>query len=288
MNESAADVRETSSQESSHVHTSLTTERYIGLLGDLHGDTHFAVSVADQMRQRGIKVLLQMGDFGFLNLRLDYGNLAWLDRALNANDQVLYFVDGNHDNFPELYRYPVGQDGLRWVTDSIAHLRRGYRSTLAGGLRLAALGGANSVDAWRGYWTGESITDKNLEVLGSEPAELMIGHDAPLGVPTLDDYLKATSYRWPTSGNEYSRAGRAMFHKGFMQVRPRIYVGSHYNYFVDQTVTFCTGEHTFQTRVVILDAGGPRQAVSQAILDTSTLELEFFSVSDGPRDAVEH
>jgi Calcineurin-like phosphoesterase len=268
-------------------HPTPTTERYVGLLGDLHGDTHFTISVANEMRRRKVTVLLQMGDFGFLNMRLELSNLLWLDSVLSTNDQLLYFVDGNHDNFPELYRYPVDPNGVRWVTGNIGHLHRGYRTTLAGGLRLAALGGANSVDAWRGHWEGESITVDNLAKLGSEPADLMIGHDAPLNVSSLDQFLSATDYRWPASGREYSASGRAMFHRGFMQVRPRLYIGGHYHHFVDQLVTFCTGEGTFNSRVVLLDAGGPRQDVSQAILDTSTLDVEFFALDDEPGESIE-
>jgi hypothetical protein len=48
---------------------------------------------------------------------------------------------------------------------------------------------------------------------------------------------------------------------------------------VDETVDFDSGDHTFTTRVVILDMNGSG-SISQAILDVETLSLEYFSRAD--------
>jgi hypothetical protein len=72
--------------------------------------------------------------------------LPRMSKRLHAKGQTLYFVDGNHEDFTALYKFPISADGLRWVRPNIVHLPRGYRTTLVSGRTLAALGGANSVD----------------------------------------------------------------------------------------------------------------------------------------------
>ena len=73
-----------------------------------------------------------------------------------------------------------------------------------------------------------------------------------------------------------------MFHRGFLQVRPRLYLGGHYHRHIDDRVTYTAGDAEFQTRVVILDQGGSACMTSQAILDVHTLELEYIT-RDGAR-----
>jgi hypothetical protein len=197
---------------------------------------------------------------------------------------VLYFVDGNHEDHLRLSRYPISADGLRWLRPNIAHIPRGFRTALQSGLRFAALGGANSVDvghrlAGSSWWTEESITEADLAALGEGHADVMVGHDAPLGVPALDRRLVATDHWWPEAGVAYSAAGRQMFHRGFLQVRPRLYLGGHYHYHVDETVDFDTGGDPFSCRVVILDMN-QGNGWSQAILDVATLDLHYFSRDD--------
>ena len=68
-----------------------------------------------------------------------------------------------------------------------------------------------------------------------------------------------------------------MFHRGFQQVRPRLYLGGHYHRHIDELVTYGPADREFQTRVVILDLGGSASATSQAILDVQTLELEYMT-----------
>ena len=250
----------------------------IGLIGELNGNTHAALSVSREMNVRGISWLLQAGDFGFLNQRLELSSLRWLAETLCERKQTLLFVDGNHENFDELNQIPVSGDGVRWITPEIGHLPRGFRTPLAAGRVLAALGGANSLDAWRGCWEGESITEEDLSALGDEKADVLIGHDAPLHLPSLDKFLADTKYRWPTSGREYAASGRRVFHEGFMKVRPLLYVGAQYHRFVDQTVRYAGEGPVFETRVILLDDASVQGSRSQAILHIDSLEIEHFIV----------
>ncbi|MDY7528142.1 MULTISPECIES: hypothetical protein [unclassified Cryobacterium] len=191
-------------------------------------------------------------------------------------------MDGNHEDFNILYQFPIGEDGLRRIRPNIIHIPRGYRSLLTAGRTLAVLGGANSIDIGnrilgRSYWNEESITEADLTGLGNVHADVMIGHDAPLHVPTLDTSLEATAHWWPHTGLAYAAAGRAMFHRGFLQVRPRIYLGGHYHLHIDELVDYAVGDEEFRTRIVILDQGGSATAFSQAILNVRSLHLQFFT-----------
>lgn len=260
--------------------STLSTVQQIGILGDLHGDMEHLLIVAKTMRVRGVKVLVALGDWGFIWPRSNWDNdLDKIGRRLGAHGQTFYFVDGNHEWHPRLREFPVAADGIRWVRPNIGHLPRGYRTVLGGRWTLAALGGANSIDRFMRsegdtWWPEESIVEADLETLGHDSADIFIGHDAPLGVPSLDQRLAETDYQWPARALAYSAAGRAMFHRGFMQVRPRLSLSGHYHRHIDERVTYGADGSTFGTRVVVIDMAGSRR-ISQAILDVRSLDIEF-------------
>lgn len=268
----------------------LATAQSLGLLGDLHGDLEHVLKVATSMHRRHVSVLVVLGDFGFLWPHENWGKtLDKLSKRLAAHGQSLLFVDGNHEWFTRLYEFPVGEDGLRWLRPNIAHIPRGYRTVLLSGLSLAVLGGANSIDFSRrsvGYswWAEESITDHDLEVLGSEPADVLLSHDAPLGVPSLERVLDATNKFWPQDALVYAALGRVKFHAGFLQVRPRLSVGGHYHLHVDERVWYGNGDEAFESRVVVLDKNGSDVAISQAVLDVYTLDLQYLTRDDNQVD----
>jgi hypothetical protein len=264
----------------------LATAMRVAVLGDVHGDLGHLLIVARTMWKRGVDVLLQIGDFGFVWNGEDYQrNLDKISRRLRNRGQSLFWIDGNHEDFAILQdKFPVDADGARWLRPNIAHLTRGYRTTLASGRSLAVLGGANSIDrrlrtAGRDWWPGESITEGDLASLGTEHADILIGHEAPLHVPDLDRELAATSGAWRPSEEEYAADGRRMFHRAFMAVRPRLVVSGHHHRHVDQHLSFGDGVDAFRCRVVILDKNEPK-AISQAILDVASLHLEYFTRDD--------
>jgi predicted phosphodiesterase len=264
----------------------LKTAARIGLLGDLHGDLEHLLIVVRTMWGRGVDVMIQVGDFGFVWSGEDYQRtLDKISRRLRSRGQTLYWIDGNHEDFDVLYsKFPVDADGVRWLRPNIAHLPRGYRMALSSGRSVAVLGGANSIDRRLrtegvDWWPAESITDENLAALGRQHADILIGHEAPLHVSDLDRELRATSGAWRPSEQKYAGESRRMYHRGFMAVRPRLSIGGHYHRHVDQELTFGEGAHAFRCRVVTLDMNGPKN-MSQAILDVGSLHLEFFTRDD--------
>ena len=150
------------------------------------------------MEVRGISTVVVLGDFGFVWPRENTGNiLNKLSKRLGDRGQTLYFVDGNHEGFGRLLKFPIGRDGLRWIRPNLAHIPRGFRTRLVAGRTLAALGGANSIDfahrlEGHSWWAEEAITDADLTALGDDPADVLIGHDAPTSLPALDRWLSET------------------------------------------------------------------------------------------------
>ena len=264
----------------------LSTVTRIGVLGDLHGDLFHVLEVSRMLAGRGVRVLLQLGDFGVIWPGHNWASdVAKLSRRLAEHRQSFFFVDGNHEFFPNLHKFPIRADGLRWIASNIAHLPRGFRTLIGGQHVLAALGGANSIDRshrspGHSWWPEEAITEADLTEIGSERADVLVGHEVPQHVPGLEQLLTDED-QWAPQDVRYAKQGRAMFHRALLQTRPRLSLGGHYHCFIDETITSYTATGVFPTRVVVLDMNGPA-TISTAILDTRTLELEFMDRRGNP------
>lgn len=155
--------------------------------GDWHGYLGQAVAALDLAQQHDIKVIVQLGDFGFWNDHASNRFLKGLSLQLQARDQVLYFVDGNHEEFPYLYSYPLLEDGTRKVRERIYHLPRGLRFTWQG-VQFLAMGGAYSVDrAHRSadqWFPEEEVSfDTIAAAINDGPTDVILMHDSPAGAP---------------------------------------------------------------------------------------------------------
>jgi predicted phosphodiesterase len=162
----------------------------IALAGDWHANTAWARRAIDHAHQLGAQHIVHLGDFGY---DFDPGYLIRVNDALFANDLHLWFIDGNHENFNKLNRYPIEDDGRRHLTSRIHHLPRGYRWEWHG-VRFLAVGGAHSVDRpFRvtdlSWWPQEWLTDDDIaNAINGGPVDVLISHDCPTGVdiPGLD------------------------------------------------------------------------------------------------------
>lgn len=265
-----------------------SAEKRIGFLGDAHGDLGFVLDVSRRMRELGVFLLVVLGDFGFIWPKANWErDLDKLGRRFAERRQVLMFVDGNHENFDNLAEFAIREDGLRWVRPNIAHIPRGYRAKLRSGRTLAALGGANSIDfehrrEGSNFWKAESITDADLQRLGCSPADVLIGHDAPVPLPSLDAHLVSTEEFWSRDGLTYSRAGREQLTRAFVQVRPALYLGGHMHRYVDETVSYGGAVNGFQTRVILLDRNRSPIEQCAAILNVDSLDVVTLRAGDAP------
>lgn len=189
---------------------------HIVVAGDWHRDIPWSRSVAgllpDLLPGEHPRILLHAGDFGVWT---DGDGVAFLDllnRSLVRSDAYIYFVDGNHEDLPYLHHLAADPDPRTPVQlrERITWLPRGYRWTWHNRTWLA-LGGAVSLDRVdREYgidwFPEEEITEGQTQrVMDDGPADVMLCHDAPSGVPLRldapgrgwdrDDLARADSHR---------------------------------------------------------------------------------------------
>lgn len=161
----------------------------IGVAGDWHANTLYALDALDYFANREIKHIVHLGDFGY---NFEYKKyLKPLNDLLQENGQHLWFVDGNHENQIELYKYKFAADQTRPLTDRITHLPRGFRWTWSG-TSMLALGGAFSIDKsvrvpGIEWWPEEEINwDEAERTANGGHADIMFTHDCPAGVDIPD------------------------------------------------------------------------------------------------------
>lgn len=215
----------------------------IAFAGDWHQNTDYAERAVAQAREHGADVVLHLGDFGY-NFSRPF--LDGVTQALKAAELSLLFVDGNHENFTRLYRYPVGSDGLRQLTDRIWHLPRGFRWQWAD-VRFLALGGAHSVDrpyreAGLSWWKEEVISRADVaRVAEGGLVDVLVSHDCPAGVviPGIDDRCSPP----PFPPLEILRANehRQILRSAIEPVRPSTIWHGHYHVNYDATADFGWG-----------------------------------------------
>lgn len=125
----------------------------IYITGDCHKDfTRFTEeNFSEQKHMTKDDYVIICGDFGGVwwsrdnsNSATDNFDLNWLqDRPFTT-----LFVDGNHENFDELYKYPVKEwhgGKVHELRSSVLHLMRGEVFEICG-KRILAFGGAQSHD----------------------------------------------------------------------------------------------------------------------------------------------
>jgi hypothetical protein len=185
--------------DAEHGAAALTDPGLVTVAGDWHGDFEFAAEVIDAAPAgpsgaSGARTVLQLGDFGVWPGPPGAGFLDRLAGHLRARNAVLLFVDGNHEDHPQLLGYPLRPDGLRVLRPRLYHLPRGFRWCWHGRTWLA-LGGAHSIDRGRrtagvDWWPGETITAEDVErAMAGGQVDYMVTHDCPAGIsiPTIRD-----------------------------------------------------------------------------------------------------
>lgn len=259
-----------------------TNSSCITIAGDWHGNLSQALNVANHSFQNNCEVILQVGDFGIWEDDTPF--LDTLQERLVDNGQRLYFVDGNHENFPLLYSYPIDPEtGLRPIRDNIFHLPRGLRFTIHG-IRFLALGGAYSVDRrWRKadktFWYEEEVTDYDIEVALSpeDPTtDILLMHDSPFPAPnpiTDNPIREAAGMR--LFGYEAIQAANR--HRAFLapvltETKPHVLVHGHYHEFWVGQYVHPSG---MLTRVVGLDEGSAPMTEHAIKIDLDALKKEL-------------
>lgn len=254
-------------------------------VGDIHGNDRFFARMCKEAVEQGCEGLLNVGDFGFWE-HYEEGKsfLKWVERQLTEKDLWCWWLDGNHENHPLLWKtYGHDPHSIVQMRDHLFYLPRGYRWEWDG-LKFLAVGGAYSVDKddrvpGKSWWPTECIRDQDVEfaVSGSykpnsphlEPVDVLFSHDCPWGVdiPTLRAYQKNIFPR--------SKENREKLERVVKATRPKLVVHGHYHDSYSDRLDFPYGDengemawHTTQ----IIGLGCDHDPVGYAIvIDTETL-----------------
>lgn len=142
----------------------------IKVTGDTHGDK-FRLLEYNRIHKenKDFDVLLICGDFGFL-WNNSQQEKDFLDRIEKDFNFEIWFVDGNHENFPLIYSFPVEEwngGKIHRVRNNIIHLMRGEVYTI-NGKKIFTMGGAYSIDkAWRiegkSWWKEEFPSQEEID-----------------------------------------------------------------------------------------------------------------------------
>lgn len=206
------------------------TPARIAIAGDWHANTDYGVEAVLHAGRRHADVIVHLGDFGY-NFTDPY--LDGLESALEAQDLVLGFVEGNHENFDRLLARSVTQDGLRPLRERIVHLPRGLRWQW-GTTRCLAVGGAYSIDRFlrtehTSWWQQELITDADVRsVVAGGRADVMFCHDCPSGIAVPG--MERDRYGYPESALMASEDNRLRLREIVDGVRPRRLWHGHFHH----------------------------------------------------------
>ncbi|WP_062383401.1 metallophosphoesterase [Demequina iriomotensis] len=254
----------------------------VALLGDTHGNADHIAHALDVFESLGLKTIIQVGDLGVWPGHVAGKMWNKVDESLAARGMSMFVAPGNHEDYDRIARLKVRDDGWLRFRDHILLAPRGHR-TLLGGRSIVWLGGAASLDrTWRnhahkmGYgagkswWAGEALTDADVEqTAAGGHAEIMVAHNAPDGVPTIEVSITGNPHEFLQEDIAYAEADRRRFTEAFHAVKPRLLLHGHYHVPVDETVDF----GPFATHVFGLACDD--EPKSMGVLDLDTLATAF-------------
>lgn len=161
-------------------------------VGDLHGDWG---SFNNLINKKKPEIILQCGDFGYwpslerLNSRI-YKLPVWKLRGIKSRDTLVYWCDGNHEEFPRLYedlkREQVNYDSVNGI-GFVVYAPRGSILELPDKRKVLFIGGASSVDKnlrtpGIDWFPEENITNDDLDLAleHEDEIDIIISHTCPV------------------------------------------------------------------------------------------------------------
>lgn len=205
--------------------------------GDWHQDPTWSRAVLARLitllPSESPRIVLHAGDLGVYADDDSQYFLDVLNKSLERYDGILYFVDGNHEDFALLHQLAgthAPTTPVR-VRPRIVWLPRGFRWTWHGRTWLA-LGGAVSVDRVSrtpgvDWFPDEEITEADThKVAAAGTADVMLCHDAPADVPLR---LSAPPRWWHPDDLDRSAQHRQRLQAIVDIVRPTYLLHGHYH-----------------------------------------------------------
>jgi hypothetical protein len=248
-----------------------------GIAGDWHVDLPWALKSIRTFHEAGVKDIFHLGDFGIFSDPDGEEYLASVSHDLRELGMRIFITAGNHEDYVRINATPVSADGLQWLTGSIAVMPRGFR-WMVSGRSFVSLGGAASInfpDLKEGisWWREEAITAGDIYRLAAGgPADVMLAHDAPTGIPALEDSHRIKE-KWSEEGLAYSDESRRMMSAAVDIVHPKMFFHGHYHLDYKEIVTMGESGSTFDVEFVGMNMNGREHNL--AVLDASSLELAY-------------
>ena len=158
--------------------------------GDIHGKFDEILSFRDKMKLNKQDNIIILGDAGIC-WRNDKKDMNYYIKEWEEYEDtpMLYFIDGNHENFDILNSLPIeNEEGI--VSKHIHWLRRGTVKEF-NGKKCLFVGGAESLDKFRrvehlSWWRDESITDNDIALIDIDDYDYVFTHTCPRSI--LNEY----------------------------------------------------------------------------------------------------
>lgn len=171
----------------------------IYITGDTHGERDKINNLEIQLELTENDYLIIAGDFGFI-FNNNYLEELILNELSTKPFKIL-FVDGNHECFPAIFRYPeeMWNGGkVHKIRENIYHLMRGQVFEIEG-KKIFTMGGAYSIDRYNrklnlSWWESELPSLKEMEeakknlALHDYKVDYIITHTVPSSVKWLMGY----------------------------------------------------------------------------------------------------
>lgn len=139
------------------------------ITGDTHGNQYKWVEQIEPVLSPVDKILV-CGDFGvgFWNGR--YWTEEMFYDFLEKQKYIVLFIDGNHEDFPKLYNYPVeiwNGGRVHKIRKNVIHLMRGEIYHIDG-QSIFVMGGGYSIDKYRrtegvSWWSQEMPSEEEYQ-----------------------------------------------------------------------------------------------------------------------------
>lgn len=258
----------------------------IGMLGDTHGSANVVLAALRNFFVADIDTIIQLGDFGFWPGKHGSVFLTYVNTLLAKNNQKMYVIPGNHEDYSQIKNFTVREDGWLEAKSHVLVAPRGFRWEWDG-RSFVALGGAPSVDrTWRIqgqrmyqsrlWWAEEAITGEDMaKTMAGGRADIMVAHDAPWGVPQIEKRIAKNPNGFYSNDLEYALQGRRDMAAVVDVVRPKLYFHGHYHFKVDDKLDIFNEDTGLDDTVRIKGLASDGQDSSSGILDLETLKFSF-------------
>jgi Icc-related predicted phosphoesterase len=251
-------------------------EKVIGVAGDWHGNTEWAMNALRKFAARDIHTVLHVGDFGIWPGESGANYIRKVQKIAAQLDITLYVTPGNHEDYVRIEATEIAADGFQHYRENILLAPRGHRWEWHG-RSFVSLGGANSIDREHrsvgiNWWPEEQISlgDVYRSIEGGH-ADIMITHEAPRGVQVLRH--GESDHGWSGAGLAYARLSSDVIRQAVDHIKPDILFHGHYHWFHDTHATLYDGLDHYTTQVIGLDKDENDNNIGMFNLETMAFNL---------------